>query len=368
MGYILKVDLKYPAELHNFHTDYPLAPENLEINPDMLSKYCSDIANKYGIKVGGVNKLVLNLRYKNKYIVHYGNLQLYLSLRMKLIKIHRVLKFKQSNWLKEYIEFNTEKRKNAISNFEKNFFKLVINSIYGETMENKRKRINVKIINNTKDYISVASKPNFISQNIFDKNFVAVHQIKPVLTLNKPIYVGYSILELSKLLMYKFHYVKYKFDAKSLFMNTDILVYEIKTEDVYEECFKNRDLSDISDYPVDSKYHDITNKKVLRKMKDEFKGQIISEFIGLKSKMYSLISVDDEEVSKAKGVNKKIEHKEFVDVLFNKKVARHNMKKIQSKLYGLGTYDVYKISLSRFDDKRYVLDSGVNTLAYFQKD
>ena len=108
--------------------------------------------------------------------------------------------------------------------------------------------------------------------------------------------------------MYNFHYkhVKNKFDAKLLFRDTDSLVYEIKTEDVYEECFKDRELFDFSEYPVDSNNHDITNKKVLGEMKDEFKAQIISEFIGLKSKMYSLISIDDEEVNKAKGVNKKI--------------------------------------------------------------
>ena len=102
-------------------------------------------------------------------------------------------------------------------------------------------------------------------------------------------------------------------------------------------------------------------------MKDEFKGKIISEFVGLKTKMYSLISVDDEEVTKAKGVNKKIRDKEFVDVLFNKKVVRRNMKKIQSKLHRIGTYDVCKVSLSCFDDKRYVLHDGVNSFAYFHK-
>ena len=112
IGYIL-VDLEYCKELHDNHSDYPLEPEKVEINSYMLSKYCSDIANKYGIKVGGVNKLVSNLRDKVKYIVHYKNLQLYLELGKKYIKIHRILKFKQSNWLKEYIEFNTQKRKEA---------------------------------------------------------------------------------------------------------------------------------------------------------------------------------------------------------------------------------------------------------------
>ena len=199
--------------------DYPLAPEKLEISSNMLSKYCSDIANKYGIKVGGVNKLVPNLRDKIKYVVHYKNLQYYLLLGMKLIKVHRILKFKRSNWLKEYIEFNTEKIMKSKNSFEVRFFKLLINCIYGKSMENIRKKISVKLINNSKGYLRCVSKPNFISQKIFDKNFIAVHQIKSVLTLNKPIYVGFSILELSKLLMYKFHYdyVCNKYDAKLLF-------------------------------------------------------------------------------------------------------------------------------------------------------
>ena len=111
IGYILEVDITYCSEVHKKHNDYPLCPEKIEISSDMLSKYCSDIANKYGINVGGVNKLVPNLRDKTKYVVHYKNLQYCLSLGMKLIKIHRILKFKQSNWLKGYIKFNTEKKK-----------------------------------------------------------------------------------------------------------------------------------------------------------------------------------------------------------------------------------------------------------------
>ena len=207
-------------------------------------------------------------------------------------------------------------------------------------------------------------------KKIFSKHFVAVHRIKPVLTFNKPIYVGFSILELSKLLMYEFHYkyIKNTFNAKLLFTDTDSLVYEIKTEDVYEDFYLDKDLFDFSDYPLHSKFFDPVNKKVIGKMKDEFKGKIISEFVGLNSKMYSLIIVDNEEVTKAKGVNKKLKHKEFVNVLFNKKVIRHNMKRIQSKLHRIGTYDVCKISLSCFSNKRYVLDDGVNTLAYFHKD
>ena len=148
---------------------------------------------------------------------------------------------------------------------------------------------------------------SFVSQKIFNKNFIAIHQLKPILTLNKPIYVGFSMLDLSKLFMYEFHY-KYigsKFDAKLLFTDTDILVDEIKTEDVYKDFYQDKNLSDFSDHSLNSKFFDPVNKKIIGKMKDEFKRKIISEFVGLKSNMYSLISVDDEELTKAKGVNKK---------------------------------------------------------------
>ena len=151
IGYILEVDLEYCKKLHDRHSDYPLAPQKLEISSYMLSKYCGDIVNKYGIKVGGVNKLVTNLRDKSKYVVHYKNLQYFLLLGMKLIKVRRILKFKQSNWLKEYIEFNTEKRKESTERFNQNFFTLLVNCIYGKSMENIRKRISVKLINNSKD-------------------------------------------------------------------------------------------------------------------------------------------------------------------------------------------------------------------------
>ena len=274
--------------------------------------------------------------------------------------------------MEEYIKFNTDKRKEASNSFDKEFFKMMINGIYGKTMENLRKRINIRLINNAKDCdanVKCESKPNFLSQKIFDKNLAAVHQIKPVLTLNKPIYVGFSILDLSKLLIYKFHYgyVKNKFDAKLLFTHTDSLVYEIKGKNGYEDYYIDKDFLDFSEYSVNSEFYDPSNKKVLGKMKDEFKGELIYEFIGLKSKMYPLCTLKNNEVMKAKGINKKIRHEEFVDVLFINRIIRHNMKRIQSKLHRVGTYDVFKISLPCFDDKRYVLNNGVNTLAYFHK-
>ena len=176
IGYILEDDLEYPDELHELHNYYPLAPEKLAVFYDILSNYCKKVADKYEVSVGGVKNIIPNLGNKTNYVVHYRNLLLYLSLRMKLTKIHRVLKFKQSDWMKKYIDVNTEKRKNATNDFEKDFFKLIINSVYGKAMENLRKRI---------------------------------------LTLNKPIHVRFTVLELSKWLMYDFHnnFIKKHFDT-----------------------------------------------------------------------------------------------------------------------------------------------------------
>ena len=196
----------------------------------MLSDYCKKDTDGYEIKLGDVKKLIPNLGNKANYVLHYRSLQLYLSLRMKLTKTHRVLKFKQSDWMKKCINFNTEKRANAANSFGKDFFKLMINSVYGKTMENLRKRMNVRLANNEKDFLKYTSRPTHITHKIFDKNYAAIHEIKPVLILNKPIYVGFTVLELSKWLMYDFHYsfIKKHFDAKLLFTDTDSLTYKIK--------------------------------------------------------------------------------------------------------------------------------------------
>ena len=247
---MLEVDLEYPSVLHELHKYYPLATEKLETSQNMLSNYCFSIENEYGIKIGGVDKLVPNLGSKSKYVVHYKNLQLYLSLGIKLTTMHRVLKFKQSDWLKKYIGFNAGKRNNAANGFEKDFFKLMNNSVFGKTMEYLRKRTSVKLIINAKYYNKYVSKTNLLSKKIFNKNFVAIHKLKPVLTLNKPIYVGFSILDSTRLLMYEFHYkyIKSKFNAKLLFTDTDSLVYEIKTKNIYEDFYEGKNMFHFSDY------------------------------------------------------------------------------------------------------------------------
>ena len=178
LGYFLEVDLDYPDELHELHNDYPLAPEKLAVSNDMLSAYCKKIADKYDIKVGDVKKLIPNLGNKNKYVVHYKNLQWYLSLGMKLTKIHRVLQFKQSDGWKDISILTQKKEKNATNDFKKDFFKLMINSLYGKTIENLRKRMNVRLVNNEKDFLKYSSRPTHIIHKIFDKDYAAMHETK----------------------------------------------------------------------------------------------------------------------------------------------------------------------------------------------
>ena len=161
--------------------------------------------------------------------------------------------------------------------------------------------------------------------------------------------------------------LKKHFDAELLFTDTDSLTYEIKSEDVYEEFFKHKHLFDFSNYPKDSKFFDETNKKVIGKMKDESEGKIIDEFVGLKSKMYSMKNIDGKESNTAKGVNIATEFNEFKDTLFNKKVLRHKMRRIQGKKHKMGTYKINKISLLCFDDKRFVLNDGIHTFVCFHK-
>ena len=166
----------------------------------------------------------------------------------------------------------------------------MINSVYGNTMGNLQKRINVRLVNKAEDFLKSTSKSTYITHKIFGKDYAAIHEIKPVLILNKPIYIGFTVLDLSKWKMYDFHYnfIKKNFDAELLFTDTDSLTYEIKSKDVYEEFFKWKDLFDFSNYSKDSKFYDDANKKVIGKMKDEYSGVIIDEFVGLKSKMYSI--------------------------------------------------------------------------------
>ena len=305
-GLILEVDLEYPKELHDLHNDYPVPPEKVKVSKNMLSTYCKKIAEKYNNSIGLVSKLILTLRDKKEYVLHYHNLQLYLDLGLKINKIHRVLKFDQSPWLKQYIDFNTEKRKHAKNSFEKDFFKLMNNSVFGKTMENLCKWVDVRLMTNEKKLDKLTSKPTFVSSKIFNENLMAVHKIKETLTLNKPAYVGMCILDLSKTLMYDFHYnyikKKYNDRAKLLFTDTDSLTYEIETVDAYKDFWTDKDMFDNSDYPENLPYYCNTNKKIIGKFKDEASGIPITEFVGLKYKMYSYVKDNEKGGKTAKGI------------------------------------------------------------------
>lgn len=238
-GYIFEVDMEYPKELHDGHNDYPLAPESFKIEQDMLSPYQKELLTRLGMKEGYYTKLMPNLFDKEKYVLHYRNLQLYLSLGMKLTKVHRVLSFKQSPWLKAYIDFNTTMRKTAKNEFEKDFFKLMNNIVFGKTMENLRKRVDIQLVHNKKRLLKLSAKPGFKSFQIFNNDLASVELSKQKLILNRPIYVGFSILDLSKVLMYDFHYnyIKKRYEdcASLCFTDTDSLCYDISTADLYED-------------------------------------------------------------------------------------------------------------------------------------
>ena len=176
-GYILEVDLEYPEELHELHNDYPLAAEKMKVTKDMLSPYCKTIQEKFGVTIGQVAKLTPTLTEKKNYVLHYRNLQLYLSLGLKLKKVHRVLEFDQSPWLRQYIDFNTQKHASAKNAFEKDFFKLMNNSVYGKTCENLRKRVDVRLVTDKSKLSKLASKPTYVNSKIFTEDLVAVHKI-----------------------------------------------------------------------------------------------------------------------------------------------------------------------------------------------
>ena len=362
----LEVDLEYPVELHDLHSDYPLAPETVIVN--------------------GTPKLIPNLGNRERYVLHYKNLQQYLKYGMKLVKIHRGIRYAESTFLEKYIASNTESRKAAKNEFGKDFYKLMNNSVFGKTMENVRERSKIKIVNgqNTEKLERLIAKPNYKGAFIFeDSNLVSVSMGESTVVLNKPIYLGRAILDISKTLMYNFFYgyVKPKYgDRAQLFsMDTDSQCLRIQTEDLYEDI--TEDVSkwfDTSNYPEG---HPIggANKKVLGMMKDEAAGNNISEFVGLRSKLYAFkIQEYDDRCErefcdgscekkgcvgnggkKCKGVKKSvvknsITFESYKDCLFNNTSHYAKFNTLRSRKHEITTDCITKIALSANDDKRCV--------------
>ena len=378
-GYILEVTLDYPPHLHDLHNDYPLAPERKVVTDEELSPYAKSLWKKlHGYTNdnplparGKTEKLILSLNAKQKYVLHIRNLQLYLELGMVLLDIHRILKFRQAPWMKKYIDFNTEKRKHATTAFAKGFYKLLNVSVFGKTMENIRKHRNIELVHTENRLCKLASKCSYKSAKIFSEDLVAVELKKLKVTLNKPSYSGMCILDLSKIIMYEFYYKylkpKYGNKLRLLMTDTDSFLFHCETDDIYRDMLLDAHLYDLSDYPKDHPMHSDNNKTVLGKMKDETNGQPISEFVGLRRKMY-VFKCNNQENKRAKGISKitvkkdlRFEH--YKQTLDNETKQLSSMTVIRSHNHQLFCENIVKLGLSAFDDKRFLTDA-VNSFAY----
>ena len=280
-GYVIEADVDYPQELHDLHSDMPFLPERMVINE--------------------TKKLVCNLHNKKNYVAHINMLKQALDHGLKLRKVHRVIEFDQEAWLKKYIDFNTDLRAKATNDFEKYFFKLMNNAVFGKTMENVRKHRDIKLVRADKKRNKLVSEPNYHTMKLIDDNLAIIEMRKVKVKMNKPIYLGLSILELSKITMYEYWYdyvkVKYEDRVKLCYMDTDSFVLNVRTEDFYKDISEDvKDRFDTSNFNCDRPLPIGVNKKV----KDELGGGIITEFVALRPKAYSYITDDSVELKKAK--------------------------------------------------------------------
>ena len=219
IGYFLEVDVDYLKELFNFHKDLPFLPESKKVN-----------------KVG---KLICSIENKEEYVIHIRALKQALNHGLVVKKVHRVIQFNQKDWLKQYIDMNTELRKNAKNEFEKYFFNLMNNTVFGKTMENVRNHRDIKLVTSNKRRKRFVSEPSYHSCKNFSDHLMAIEMKKIRVKITKPLYLGMSILGISKILMYEFWYnyiiSKYGDRAKLCYTNTDSFIIYIKTEDFFED-------------------------------------------------------------------------------------------------------------------------------------
>ena len=276
--------------------------------------------------------------------------------------------------MEPYIRMNTEFRKQARSDFETDFYKLMNNSVFGKTMENLRKRVNVKVVRSweTDKIRKLTSSPSYAKHTIFGNDMAGIHMHKTKLVQNKPVYTGMTILENSKILMYDFFYnhlkAKYGGKCQLVYTDTDSLILDIQTDDVYKDMQEDSWLYDTSNYPKDHSLYDDRNKKAFGKMKDECGGDVIEEVVAVRSKMYS-VKVGKKNIRKAKGVKKKVIEKEitheyYKEALFRRKQFMHKMKILRSEGHEMYGMCMNKISISPFDTKRWISDDGIQTQAY----
>ena len=350
-GYLLEVDVRYPKELHDSHNDLPFMCERMKIN--------------------GVEKLIPNLYDKKRYIIHIRALDQALKHGLALERIHKAIEFKQLAWMKEYIDFNTKLRTAATNDFEKDFYKLMNNSVFGKTMENIRKHRNIKLVTNREAYLKLVMKPNFKSGVRFGENLMGCEMGKIKVVMNKPVYLGQAILDLSKIVVYEFHYdymvPKYGKKLDLCYMDTDSLIYNIETEDFYKDIAEDVPARfDTSGYNLDRPLPVGLNKKVIGLMKDELGGEIMTEFVILRPKMYAY-KTGSAESKKCKGikkcvVRKTISFEDYKACLFGRGSSYRSQLLFRSLRHEVKTLEVNKLALSRDDDKRITVN-GINSLA-----
>ena len=261
------------------------------------------------MKIDKCKKLVCNLLNKKKYVVHIKSLKQALNHGLKFKKVYRIIEFNQKAWLKPYIDMNTELRKVADNDFEKDFYKLMNNAVFGKTMENIRKHRDIKLVTTDKKRSKLVSKPNYHTINLISEDLSIIEMKKTKVKMNKPIYLGLSILEISKILMYEFwyDYMKPKYDnnVKLCYMDTDSFIMDIKTNDFYKDIANDvENRFDTSNYEVNRPLAMGKNKKVIGLMKDELGEKIITEFVTLRPKTYSYLTDDGKKDKKAKGKKK----------------------------------------------------------------
>ena len=378
LGYIVDVDLEYPDEVHEKHKDYPLAPQIMNVTADMLSETQKEIYKSYNHNKEPTdektNKLILNVYDKQRYVCHVKILQYYLKQGLKIKRVWRTISFKQKAWLKPWIDFNTNKRKQATSDFEKDMYKLMNNAVYGKTMENVREHIDFELVNTPQRYQKCVNSPTFKHRHIINENLVGVEKLKHTVLLNKPIYAGMCILDLSKLHMYSFYYdvlkKKYEDNIRLIYTDTDSFVIHTKTEDIYDDFNEISNHMDFSGYDKSHKCYDPKNKKVLGKFKDECDGKIITSFIGLKPKSYAFkIHNEQKEEKKSKGivkhkVKKEFNYKRYEDTLNNECMDNSvTFNSIRSKNHQIYSIKQTKQALSSYDNKRYYINN-IESLPY----
>ena len=379
--YILEVDLLYPDELHDSHNCYPLAVEKRVIKEHEISDFNKNILKDHKETFKPSQKLCPDFNPKEKYVCSLKNLQFYLEHGLKLTKIHRVLTAYQCAFMEPFIDFNSKKRAAASSKFDQDLFKLMNNSCYGKLIEDLRKRSNVDVVKDERRARKLTSRPQYKSRQILDQEVTLVQSMKGKLTLNKPIACGFIVLEMAKYHMSWYWYEvlkpKYGDEIKLLLSDTDSFIYSVFTEDIYEDLLDLRKHVDLSVYPKDSPYFRPENKKVIGKFSDEKPDHVIKEVIALKPKMYSILAEPlptsrqkekKENFITAKGITaaaqKLLTHEDYRSVLVSRKAMNVDVRSIRSFNHKLFTISVNKKGLSAYDDKKFILSNGIDTLSY----